>query len=108
MNKYAAEKIASEYYDLGTELALQELTKTANPFLRYMSRKGMPISGGVVQNLKNLTRVPGNIKRNVGGAMRDAGNTVPSAVSRRTALNRFNLPGVSGSDINRYVPMPRR
>ena len=33
MNKYAAEKIASEYYNLGVQLALQEsgLIKTAKP-----------------------------------------------------------------------------
>jgi len=30
MNKYAAEKIASEYYDLGVKLALQKIGKPTN------------------------------------------------------------------------------
>lgn len=39
MNKYAAEKIASEYYNLGMQLALQNagLTKTAAPSAKQLA-----------------------------------------------------------------------
>jgi hypothetical protein len=39
MNKYAAEKIASEYYNMGVQLALQnvDLTKTAMPGGRQLA-----------------------------------------------------------------------
>ena len=53
MNKQAAEKIASEYYDLGIQLALQGagLTKTANPLAKALSSLGHPKAGPMSQNI---------------------------------------------------------
>ena len=105
MNKYAAEKIASEYYNLGADIALGEMTKTANPLMRLMARKGMPINPGVLNNLKAMKRVPGNVARNAAEASK-AFNTAPEVLARRNALRSFNMPGVTAADINNIYKMP--
>jgi len=47
MNKHAAEKIASEYYNLGLQLALQNagLLKTADPLRDRVEKSNTPLLG---------------------------------------------------------------
>ena len=72
MNKYAAEKIASEYYNLGIQLALQNsgLLKTADPTLNRIKDKAFADATGGI-------------------------NAVPyrgANVSYRTIADKYNMP----------------
>lgn len=58
MNKYAAEKIASEYYNMGVQLALQNagLIKTANPLAKAL---GITAGAGTVAASPALAHLAG-------------------------------------------------
>ena len=74
MNKYAAEKIASEYYNMGVQLALQnvDLTKTANRGLAALLGGGATVGGmGALKHMNPellaKLQVPGEYLAQKGG-----------------------------------------
>lgn len=66
MNKHAAEKIASEYYNMGIQLALQNagLVKTANPLKALgLGTAGLAGGTGLAVNAELLPKMLGGDTR---------------------------------------------
>lgn len=100
MNKLAAEKIASDYYNLGVQLALQGhvSTKTAAPSGKQIAA----MLGGVTASpavLEELGRVAGS--RALGGS---TGWMQSQALRKLLGLNTDFVSSVSSKDLLAKIP----